>query len=133
MHKWYKIKRTLKTSRSSSLDSDLPPVCADDWTFGLKSPIIDFFPGSIVTKFAPLKRILEKGPDEIMLEAYALDAAGSIEKTIEPHSYSFRWIHIPGKPYSYIDIVWFSCELRVGSYFRSRHDFLVPCALWSKT
>lgn len=68
---------------------------ADEYTFGMQAPIVDFFGHDYITKFAPLEDILNGKADKIMEEAYKKDPT---EESYLPRTTSgpnFRWYHIP--------------------------------------
>lgn len=88
-----KLWRSIGKERSASTDTIRPSV--EDYTFGMKAPIVDFFDHDYITKFAPLEGILGGKLDEIMEEAYKQDPIEESYFPITSGGYKFRRIHIP--------------------------------------
>jgi hypothetical protein len=71
------------------------PGFEDDYTFGLKIPIVDVFEDATAMKFELLKQILGEGADFIMRERYG-DMCNGVQACLWfDLMRRFRWIHIP--------------------------------------
>ena len=78
---------------------------ADEYTFGIQAPIVDFFGHDYITKFAPLEDILRGKADEIMEEAYKMDPIDESYLPRTTSGYNFRWYHIPANNMIWVEVV----------------------------
>ncbi|KAH0562694.1 hypothetical protein GP486_002637 [Trichoglossum hirsutum] len=100
-----KLRRLTRSRQPSPLSS--PRKCDEDWTFGLDAPIIDFFPETFVTTFAPLKQILDEGPHKVMLETYEKERSqlNQVNLPNQPDCNTFRWVHIPANNMEWVKTI----------------------------
>jgi hypothetical protein len=98
-----KYWRNFKKGSFSSLSD---PEIEDDYTFGLKIPIVDVFADGTATKFEFLERILDEGADFTMRETYN-DMCKGVEAVAQPWFdpiRKFRWIHIPANNMEWVEV-----------------------------
>jgi hypothetical protein len=97
---WRNFKKEGSISSLSDLGLD------DDYTFGLKIPIVDVFDDGTATKFEFLERILDEGADFTMRETYD-DMYKGVEAVSQPWfdpMRKFRWIHIPANNMEWVEV-----------------------------
>jgi hypothetical protein len=97
---WRNFKKEGSVSSLSDLDLE------DDYTFGLKIPIVDVFDDGTATKFEFLERILDEGADFTMRETYN-DMYKGMEAVAQPWfdpMRKFRWIHIPANNMEWVEV-----------------------------
>ena len=97
---WRNFKKEGSVSSLSDLDLE------DDYTFGIKIPIVDVFDDGTATKFEFLERILDEGADFTMRETYN-DMYKGVEAVSQPWfdpMRKFRWIHIPANNMEWVEV-----------------------------
>jgi hypothetical protein len=97
-----KLWRSTRKETTPSIGS--PSSGLEDYTFGMKAPIVDFFEHDYVTKFAPLKDILQGKADEIMEAAYKQDPTEECYFPLTSSGYNFRWYHIPANNMVWVEV-----------------------------
>ncbi len=101
-HRAPKLWRSTRKESTPSIASALST--ADEYTFEMQAPIVDFFGHDYITKFAPLEDILRGKADEIMEEAYKKDPIDESYLPRTTSGYNFRWYHIPANNMIWVEV-----------------------------